>query len=61
MNDDTQPQMFQQEPSAASRQFARGVRDIYNALTQEGFTEPQVLHIIGVMLASASGNGGDHK
>ncbi|WP_171048390.1 hypothetical protein [Nocardia cyriacigeorgica] len=58
MNDDTRPQMIQQEPSATARQFARGVRDMYNALTQEGFTEPQVLHIIGVMLANA---GGDNK
>ncbi|WP_171050293.1 hypothetical protein [Nocardia cyriacigeorgica] len=51
--------MTHQEPSAASRQFARGVRDMFNALTQEGFTEPQVLHIIGVMLAAAG--GGDRE
>ncbi|WP_280466776.1 hypothetical protein [Nocardia cyriacigeorgica] len=59
MSDDTQPEMIHQEPSATARQFARGIRDMYNALTQEGFTEPQVLHIIGVMLANAG--GGDRK
>ncbi|WP_267469204.1 hypothetical protein [Nocardia cyriacigeorgica] len=43
------------------RKFARGMRDMYNALTQEGFTEPQALHIIGVVLANASGSSGDRE
>ncbi|WP_067671717.1 hypothetical protein [Nocardia miyunensis] len=47
-----------QEPNAQSRQFARGCRDTFNALVAEGFSEPQALHIIGVMI-SANGRRGD--
>jgi hypothetical protein len=46
------------EPTAAARQGARALYDHFAALTREGFTEPQALHIIGVMLASAIHNNG---
>jgi len=46
------------EPSAAVRQSAKAIHEVFIALANEGFTEAQALHIIGVMLA-AQIQGGD--
>lgn len=46
------------EPSADIRQAASAVRQIFVALTNEGFTEQQALHIVGVMLVAGGGNSG---
>lgn len=43
-----------QEPKAVNRQAAREMRDLFNALVAEGFTEPQALTIIGHVIAGAS-------
>jgi len=43
-----------QEPNAVNRQAAREMRDLFNALTAEGFTEPQALTIIGHVIAGAT-------
>lgn len=40
------------EPSAVMRQFASGLRQMYIALTMEGFTEHEALVIIGQVLVS---------
>ena len=40
------------EPTADQRTAALTMRQIYVALLNEGFTEPQSLHILGVMLAA---------
>lgn len=50
----------QVEPSANARQMARACRDIYVALTQEGFSETQALRILGAVLA-ANAPGGEGK
>lgn len=48
------------EPSADLRQFASGVRQMYVALINEGFTERQALAVIGTALAaSINSSGGD--
>ncbi len=48
-----------EEPSAASRELARTVRDWFVALVQAGFTEAQAERICGSILAAAViGNGG---
>lgn len=39
------------EPSADLRQAAKGLREMYVALIEEGFTETQALVIIGQMVA----------
>ena len=44
------------EPSADIRVMAKGLRQVYIALTAEGFTQPEALQIIGLILA-ASVNG----
>ena len=41
-----------QEPTADIRTLANGLRQVYVALTNEGFTEQQALIIIGQMLAA---------
>ena len=43
------------EPSADLRQAANGVRQMFIALTMEGFTEAQALVIVGQVIAA---NGG---
>lgn len=43
------------EPSADARAAARGLRDYYLALVQEGFTQGQALTIIGEVLRAAGG------
>lgn len=43
------------EPSAAVREGAHGIREIFIALTMEGFTEKQALIIVGQMLAASFG------
>lgn len=45
------------EPSAELRSGANQLRQLYVALTNEGFTDQQALTIIGQMLA-ANGTGG---
>lgn len=42
----------QAEPSAAARTLARMMRDTFNALALEGFSEPQALHLTGVLFAA---------
>ena len=42
-----------QEPSAASRLMARGLRDIYVALLAEGFTEKQAIGLLGQTIAAS--------
>ncbi len=49
--------MSQIEPSAALRQAAKGLREMYVALTNEGFTPAEALAIIGYAV-SASIRGG---
>lgn len=46
------------EPRADLRQFAAGMREMFIALVNEGFTEQQALIIIGQVLAGGMGHGG---
>jgi hypothetical protein len=48
------------EPSAAMRAGAHSIREIFIALTMEGFSEKQALVIVGQMM-SAAFNSGDDK
>lgn len=41
-----------QEPSAVMRQAARGIREVYVALTAEGFSSQEALVIVGQILAA---------
>lgn len=41
-----------QEPSSDIRQAARGIREVYVALTQEGFSSQEALVIVGQILAA---------
>jgi hypothetical protein len=43
------------EPAAELRQAAHTIRETYIALTNEGFTETQALHIVGQLLVAALG------
>jgi hypothetical protein len=43
------------EPSADVREAAHGIREIFIALTMEGFTEKQALVVVGQMMAAAFG------
>ncbi len=47
----------QEEPSAAAREASSGLRQLFVAMVQQGFTEAQALHIIGVAVASAVQKG----
>lgn len=49
------------EPSAAARIAAHNLREMFVGLINEGFSESQALHILGVMLASTiqAHGGGD--
>lgn len=47
--------MIPMEPSADMREAANGLRQLYVALTNEGFSDQQALVIIGQILAA---NGG---
>lgn len=48
-----------EEPRAEIRQFAGGMREIYVALQQEGFTAAEAMHIVGVTIsAGIAGAGG---
>ncbi len=53
----TQHDGITQEPSADARAMARTVRDNFTALIGEGFTEPQALALLEVMLGAAAQNG----
>lgn len=44
------------EPAADLRQFASIQYQMFVALTQEGFTEPQSLQIIGSVIAASFGS-----
>jgi hypothetical protein len=44
-----------EEPSADMRQLASAYRDMYVALTLEGFTPPEALTIIGHVIAASLG------
>lgn len=48
------------EPSAAMRQLANQLRQMFVALTYEGFNEQQALVIIGQCIAGQRG-GGQHS
>lgn len=39
------------------RTFARAMREMFAGLQQEGFSEAQAMHIIGVSLAASLGGG----
>lgn len=47
------------EPSAVIRQAAKALHEMFVALTYEGFTETQAMHIIGVTLAAQTKSGGN--
>lgn len=47
------------EPSADMRVLARNLRDMFQALIAEGFTERQALSIIGEVIAT--GAKGSHQ
>lgn len=47
------------EPSADVRQAAGQLRELYNALTMEGFSPQEALVIIGQMMAAGQ-NGQNH-
>lgn len=47
----------QTEPSADLRQMASAIRQMYVALTMEGFDDRQALTIVGQMLAATQGGG----
>lgn len=50
-----------QEPSAAARQMARGLRDYYVALVAEGFSERQAIQLISEVLALAASRPKDDE
>lgn len=43
------------EPRSDFRQAARGLMEIFTALTNEGFTEQQALYIIAIMTQNGRG------
>lgn len=45
------------EPSAEQRAAAKSVRQMFVALVDEGFTEPQALVIIGHVLSGGAPDG----
>lgn len=45
------------EPSADLRAAARGYYHVFVALTQEGFTEPQALEILGNIIRAQISDG----
>lgn len=45
------------EPAAEMRMAARQIRDMYKALTLEGFTEQQTIAILGQVLAAGQSKG----
>jgi len=47
------------EPSAVLRQAAKGLHEMFVALVNEGFSETQAMHILGVMLAAQTGGRAD--
>lgn len=44
------------EPAAEMRAFAATLRQMFEALRQEGFTEQQALTIVGQVIASNNGD-----
>ncbi|MGH8572532.1 MAG: hypothetical protein ACREX8_08150, partial [Gammaproteobacteria bacterium] len=51
------PMSIPMEPSADMRQAANHLRQLYVALTREGFSEQQALVIIGQCIAGQRGDG----
>lgn len=49
------------EPAAAVREAAHGIREIFIALTMEGFTEKQALVVVGQMMAAAFNASNDES
>lgn len=49
---------FSTEPAADLRQMASGLRQMFVALLNEGFTEQQALIIIGQCIAAGTARGG---
>ena len=47
------------EPSAGVRHGAAAMFEMFNALMLEGFTEPQALTILGVILQGQIAKGGE--
>lgn len=43
------------EPSAVARASAKAIHEMFVALVDEGFTEPQALAIVAQMLRNANG------
>lgn len=46
-----------EEPRAEIREFARGMREMYVALLQEGFNEGEALRIIGQVIEGGMAGG----
>lgn len=46
-----------EEPSADHRVFAKGMRQMFVALQQEGFTMKEAVAIIGQVIAAGMNNG----
>lgn len=46
------------EPSAAMREFAGNLRQMYVALCEQGFSEQEAFQIVGITIASSFGAGG---
>ena len=44
-----------EEPSADARTFAKGMRQLFVALQQEGFTVQEALVVIGQVIAAGMG------
>lgn len=50
--------MARVEPSADMRSAARGAREMFLALLEQGFTEEQAVRMIAIMLGQAASGGG---
>lgn len=44
-------------PSAETRVLAHSIREVYLALTREGFTKDEAMELVGRMLAAAGEQG----
>lgn len=56
---DVLPGNYNVEPSAAVREGAHSVRELFVALMMEGFTEKQALIILGQMLSASLGKSAE--
>jgi hypothetical protein len=46
---------LKREPSAAMRQAAKYIRELYEALLEQGFNEDQALRIVSTSIGTAAG------